>query len=219
MWTNNVSMWDDFLDPLKVTFDGARKEIVVNPGEPTVSVKADIYSAWKRWVARRYNSKYISAMRTIGGDPISDTLKAGDLYFLSNGWKVIINTVVAVEGALFTDDQSNPYVIRAGGVTSTVSNLVQTATTTNTVPVYSEPPSVSQIADQVWLQNQIPNPPTVNDIATEVWNNTEANKYTPEQIAAAVLAVLGATNLPVNVKQVNDILVTGTGTTNDPWGP
>ena len=38
-------------------------------------------------------------------------------------------------------------------------------------------------------------------------------------IAAEVLAVLEASTIPVNVKQVNDTPLSGTGVTGDEWGP
>lgn len=41
-----------------------------------------------------------------------------------------------------------------------------------------------------------------------------------ESIAAAVLAVIQATNIPVNVKRVNDVAIAGAGIAGvDPWRP
>ena len=40
-----------------------------------------------------------------------------------------------------------------------------------------------------------------------------------ESIAAAVLAALNATTIPVNIKQVNDVTVQGAGTKLNPWQP
>ena len=40
-----------------------------------------------------------------------------------------------------------------------------------------------------------------------------------ESIAAAVLAALKATTIPVNIKQVNDVTVQGAGTKLNPWQP
>lgn len=42
---------------------------------------------------------------------------------------------------------------------------------------------------------------------------------TADQIAAAVLAALQATTIPVNIKQVNDVTVQGAGTKLNPWQP
>lgn len=42
---------------------------------------------------------------------------------------------------------------------------------------------------------------------------------TTEQIAAAVLAALQATEIPVNVESVNGLPIKGTGTEANPWNP
>jgi hypothetical protein len=118
----------------KVSFDGVARRIVVHAGAGTVSVKDDIYSAWKRWMQLYDNAKYLPAIRTIGGDPLGGGVFAGDLYFLQNDWRVSVNELVNVTGALFSDDGGSPYVIGAGGgVISTVSNLTQTALSTQNV--------------------------------------------------------------------------------------
>lgn len=38
-------------------------------------------------------------------------------------------------------------------------------------------------------------------------------------IAAAVLAALNATTIPVNIKQVNSVPIKGSGVVGDTWGP
>ena len=45
------------------------------------------------------------------------------------------------------------------------------------------------------------------------------SSYTPEQIAAAVLAVLQATEIPVDIRKVLGGPVGGDGTEANPWGP
>ena len=45
------------------------------------------------------------------------------------------------------------------------------------------------------------------------------SKTSAESIAAAVLAALQATTIPVNIKQVNDVTVQGAGTKLNPWQP
>ena len=42
---------------------------------------------------------------------------------------------------------------------------------------------------------------------------------TTGEIAAAVLAALNATTIPVNIEAVNGQAINGTGTESDPWGP
>lgn len=122
----------------KVTFDGEKKQIVVNYGVSAIDVKRDIYSDWKEWALLRENTKFAPAIRTIGGDPIAPGLFAGDTYFLTNAWQVVIPHSVDVTGVLYHDDAITlglkPYIVLdGGGVQSTVSNLVQTVVVTETV--------------------------------------------------------------------------------------
>lgn len=107
-----------------VTFDGINKRIYVAPSVTTLDVKQDIYSSWKEWMRLYDNAKYLPALRTIGGDPVGVGKYAGDIYFLLNGWKIVISHDIAIEGTLYDDAGGNPYIIQpGGGVTATVSNL------------------------------------------------------------------------------------------------
>lgn len=114
----------------KVVFNPTSRRIIVKPGVTSISVKTDLYSAWKEWLMVDDNSKHPQAFRAIGGDPIGSGRYAGDIYFLMNAWQVEINHFVQVEGALYHDDGILPFVVNpSGGVISTVSNLVQTVGT------------------------------------------------------------------------------------------
>ena len=145
--TAQYSMWDDMLDPLKVVFDGDNKLIYVSSQYSTVGIKIDVYSAFKRWFQRRQNSEYLPAIRAIGGDPVGTSGQyAGDIYFLINSWKFVIDHQVSITGILYSDNYSSPYVITSGGgVIANVSNL---AFSYNTVGVTV--PSASDVATQVW---------------------------------------------------------------------
>lgn len=72
----------------KVTFDGPNKLILVNEGEISIDVQTDVYSGWKEWSLQRENTKYLHAISTLGGDPISAETFVGDTYFLENGWRI-----------------------------------------------------------------------------------------------------------------------------------
>lgn len=55
-----------------------------------------------------------------------------------------------------------------------------------------------------------------------VWSASDApdaGELTPAGIAAATVQALQATTIPVDVAKVNGLLVDGSGTTGDPWGP
>jgi hypothetical protein len=141
--------WENWLLYHKCIFDGENKLIYVTPGESTINVKTDLYSDWKEWVQVDQNSKFEPALRTIGGDPLGETQYAGDMYFLINGWQVVIDHYVEVNGILYSDDFPSPYIIQpGGGVFATVSSLALAYNTTGAAV------------------------PTVEDIRVEMDNNS-----------------------------------------------
>ena len=114
----------------KCVFDGANKTISPLPEYSSIDVKTDIYSAWKSWVIEDNNMIYDSAIRVIGGDPIGSGVFAGDIYFLTNGWKITVSHRLVVNGVLYDDSGADPFIISAGGsVRSVVSSLVQSLST------------------------------------------------------------------------------------------
>lgn len=123
--------WDYWDLYHKVTFDGVNKLIIVNPGETSISVKTDIYSDWKEWIQIYDNAKFEPAIRTTGGDPVGGGQYAGDMYFLINGWRVVIEGTVYIDGILYSDDYPNPYIVLpGGGVIAKVSSLAYAYDTT-----------------------------------------------------------------------------------------
>lgn len=141
--------WDNWLLYHKCIFDGENKLIYIAPGESIISVKTDLYSDWKEWVQVDQNSKFQPALRTIGGDPLGETQYAGDMYFLINGWQVVIDHYTEVNGILYSDDFPSPYIIQpGGGVFATVSSLALAYNTTGVAV------------------------PTVEDIRVEMDNNS-----------------------------------------------
>lgn len=74
-----------------------------------------------------------------------------------------------------------------------------------------------------WLASGSPvYPATVSSLvnnAVSVQNVVTGTAASPEAIAAAVLLVLQATTIPVNVSKINSLAVAGAGTPIDPWGP
>lgn len=131
----------------KVTFDGDNKRIIINPEETNIFVKPDIYSAWKEWLSVRDNSKYLPAFSTTGGDPVGGGLYTGDVYFLINGWKVVVDHQCFINGIIYDDTPGeSPFIILpGGGVINVVSNLAyaysQTAVTV---------PTTQEITSNVW---------------------------------------------------------------------
>lgn len=185
-YTNSYDLW-----PLShnVTFDGVMKRITINPNVNTVDVKADLYSDWKEWAQLRDNIKFPIAMRATGGeltDPVRG-LYSGDIYFLMNGWQIVIPHMVNLTGVLYHDDGISPYIVqKGGGITATVANLVQTVSTAATPTA----PTVQQIRQEMddhstKLLNilqaivSIPTPLNAVNIADAVWNSQTADHLQP----------------------------------------
>lgn len=123
LWGARQQWWEN---NLVVEFDGVNRLIIPHPGVTEIRMKEDVYSAWKVWVTTEDNSKYLPAIRSIGGDPIGGGIFAGDIYFLQNNWQIVISSQVSVLGAVFHDDPVPVFDVQAGGgLTVTVSNLVQ----------------------------------------------------------------------------------------------
>ena len=127
--------WDPTLvGPQKVTFDGPNKLILVNEGETSIDVQVDIYSNWKEWTLQRDNAKFLQAISTLGGDPITSETFVGDTYFLENGWRIqpyssYNGYILDVVGNIYTREPGqNPVNPTANvSVTLTRSNITETA--------------------------------------------------------------------------------------------
>lgn len=157
--------WDYWQLYHKCVFDGVNKLIFVTPGVTDLDIKTDVYSDWKEWFRIYDYAKYSPAIRTIGGDPLGGGVFAGDLYFLINGWRLVIDfSKTKVTGALFSDDYDSPFVTPDLVIQypATVSNLVQTVVTTNTIPVVEGTPSSIASAVRTELQSNF------NQLSTEI---------------------------------------------------
>lgn len=115
----------------KVTFDGPNKRITVNSGVTSLNIRTELYSAWVKWLNLSPNTEYSLAMRYSGLDPIPGGY-TGDSYFLTNGWKLIINlNMVAVSGVLFSDNYLTAYYdtllkpVYPAQVTSVINTVTQ----------------------------------------------------------------------------------------------
>lgn len=175
--------WEDYDPPSqtfgsqKVTFDGENKLIYVNSGETDVSVKDDIYSAWKEWVQVRNNAQFEDAIRTTGGDPVGGGLYSGDIYFMINNWKIVIQEQVNVTGIIYDETPGNsPFIVApGGGVRNIVSNLAYAYDTTGGT---STAPTVQEIRTELdtnstkltSILSRVNTLPVANAIAANVWN-------------------------------------------------
>jgi len=141
--------WGDYWDLTqyhRVTFDGPNKLILINNGVTSIDIKSHLYSSWKQWMLNRDNTKYLAAMRGVGGDPTIPGRFLGSTFFLINGWKIRTwegNHRLEVDGNLFSDDGANPFVPTLGDW-----NIVTSLTTSNLIDTIDTDPG--SIAADVW---------------------------------------------------------------------
>jgi hypothetical protein len=99
------------------SFDGTNKIISLTSGTTTLDVQ-DLYSRWKDWLTQADNAKYLQAMSTVGGDPISETVAITGYYFLQNGWKIrpqeASHKLQVTNGVLACADGSDPFIQTLG---------------------------------------------------------------------------------------------------------
>lgn len=115
---SNLSLYYGFYDYWqlyhKVTFDPINRLVIINDGVSEINVKRDIYSASKEWLKLENNFRFKRPMRTAGGDLIPGGGQLGTSYFMTNGWRIQINHAVTIDGNLYSDDFSSPFVVPAG---------------------------------------------------------------------------------------------------------
>ena len=170
---NNYEYWRLYS---KTTFDGPNKIIYVNEGVTELKIKEDVYSEWKEWVKLEnyYNAQYALAIRSIGGDPTVDGQQAGDIYFLTNGWKLYLDlTKVKVVGTLFSDNFNSSYFDFQGNL----QNPVQVTNLVNIVKT-----NVGAEVSEIWDYNTRTltsgDSPSAETVASAVWNKNTADHNT-----------------------------------------
>jgi hypothetical protein len=98
-------------------FNGSERIIYVQSPTEWFNVK-DLYSDWKRWVIESDNSKYAQAMKSIGGERISDTISISPYIEVMNEWKIKPYDGVyelSVYGNIFATGGLNPFVSADNG--------------------------------------------------------------------------------------------------------
>ena len=166
LWPN---WWDDWVLEHKVSFSGTEKIIYLHPDEEIIDVKADIYSAWKEWSILRDNTKFLEAIRVVGGDPITNIISLGATFFLINGWKIRpteSDYTLTINGNLYSDDGSSPLIKTLGDynilISMTRSNLIDTVLVGG-----STGPTVKQIVDGV-LDETLADHSTTGSVAAAI---------------------------------------------------
>lgn len=102
-------------------FSGDTQRIIVTSGVTSVDVQ-DMYSRWKDWVTEGDNSKYLQAFRTFGGDPTIAGQFAPRYFFLTNGWRVVVDYGEVDFGVNLYTDELDPPVIVGNGAAASIRN-------------------------------------------------------------------------------------------------
>ena len=98
---------------MAITFDGLNRRITLGAGTVSLSVR-ELWSRYCDWLTEGDNSKYVEAMRQVGGD-----ITAIPIYiFLLNGWRIVPqaanHTLEVDDGVLYVDGGGDPFVDPAG---------------------------------------------------------------------------------------------------------
>lgn len=105
---------------MAISFNGDLKRIYVT--DASSIIVRNIYSAWKNWLLLDNNLRYIQAFRVVGGDPTLAGQTSPVYYFLTNGWRIVIDGItVTFSYNLYTDEGENP-IITLNGATALLNN-------------------------------------------------------------------------------------------------
>ena len=137
---------------MAIVFDPSSNRIIL---DTTAVTSAQIWIAWIDWVATSDNSKYLPAMKQVGGDELGSGLAIPPYIFLLNGWRVRpmeASHTLVLTGNLFVDGGGVPIV-------PTIGNYNVSAQFT--VPVQAQAilvggstaPTAEQTADAVWAHS------------------------------------------------------------------
>jgi hypothetical protein len=102
-----------------VTFNGATKRIICDPGTTAISV-VGIYSMWVDWALTGENLQYLSAFSEVGGNTIdADAGTSVPVYaFLLNGWRIspdeASHTLAVTDGIILVEGGGDPFADTVG---------------------------------------------------------------------------------------------------------
>jgi hypothetical protein len=105
---------------MAISFNGNLKRIYIT-NVSTIMVNT-IYSAWKNWLLLDNNLQFLQAFRVVGGDPTVSGQSSPVYYFLTNGWRIVIDGIdVIFSYNIYTDEGDNP-VVALNGATASLNN-------------------------------------------------------------------------------------------------
>ena len=134
---------------MALVFNGLERTITVSPGTSTLDIRADLYTDYINWLED--NNNWPLAIRYSGLDPIPGG-ESGGIFFLQNGWKLIIDfTVTQVIGVLYSDNFNTPFWNSLGQplYPAVVSSLVNSSVSYQNV-VTGTALNAEEIRQAVW---------------------------------------------------------------------
>ena len=148
------TMYEYMEAALKFTVDIHSKQVIINTDVTSIDIKLDIYKGLKTWYTIYDNSRYAFPIRTIGGDATSEVEFAGDMYFMINKYRLVMNpNKIRVTGITFSDDYETPWLDHL-----------------TLLPIYPITVSNLALARQADLSDL--NIPTATENADAVWDKT-----------------------------------------------
>lgn len=99
---------------MAISFDPIAKRIILDSTSVTAS---QIWVAWVDWVVLSDNSKYLPALKQVGGDQLGSGLLIPPYIFLLNGWRVQpmeADHDLVITGNLFVEGGGVPAVRTVG---------------------------------------------------------------------------------------------------------
>lgn len=136
---------------MAITFDPSSNRIILDSIAVTA---AQIWIAWIDWVASSDNSKYLPALKQVGGDDLGSSLTIPPYIFLLNGWRVRpmeASHTLIITGNLFVDGGGTPIVPTLG--TFNVSAQYTVPVQAQAILVGGSGPTAIENADAVWAHS------------------------------------------------------------------
>lgn len=137
------------------TFDGANRLCILGAGATTLNVK-EMYSAWKDWVARDGNTKFLPFLDVVGGNPTVGANAISSYFFVQNGWRIRPyegNHTLTVDGILNSADGNDPFTDTLGSYRVRIVQIVPLQAETITVSgdgSGGNGATPAQVANAVW---------------------------------------------------------------------
>ncbi len=131
---------------MQFLFDGINRLIYVQSPVVNFDVKF-LYSDWKRWSALDTNLMFPQAMKSIGGEPITDTISISPYIEVMNGWRIKPydgDYELSVYGNIFATGGINPFIAADNG-----NVLVTLEVTSNSLAVTGESDEIQLKLDTI----------------------------------------------------------------------